>query len=53
MMGFSMPDFEGTGPLKQGRIVGLDLGPHKKCSNGCQRKTNANGLPEKDENPSE
>jgi hypothetical protein len=48
-----MPNFDGTGPLKRGRVIGRDLGPCKKCSDGYQRKTNSNGFPEKEETPSE
>jgi hypothetical protein len=29
-----MPNFDGTGPLKRGRIIGRGLGPCKK-SPGC------------------
>ena len=33
-----MPNFDGTGPLKRGRVIGRGLGPCKKCTEGCARK---------------
>ncbi|WP_321505081.1 DUF5320 domain-containing protein [uncultured Methanoregula sp.] len=34
-----MPNFDGTGPLKRGRIIGRGLGPCKRCDTGCERRT--------------
>jgi hypothetical protein len=48
-----MPNFDGTEPLKQGRIIGRGLGPCKKCSDTCQCQTTADSLPIKEETPSE
>jgi|GEM_PF-688823 hypothetical protein len=40
-----MPNFDGTGPLKRGRIVGRGLGPCKNGTNECRRHTqNADSL---------
>ena len=35
-----MPDYDGTGPLKRGRVIGRELGHCKKDekSSPCQRK---------------
>jgi hypothetical protein len=33
-----MPNFDGTGPLKRGRIIGRGLGPCKQCIENCTRK---------------
>jgi hypothetical protein len=33
-----MPNFDGTGPLKRGRVIGRELGPCKHCTEGCTRK---------------
>ncbi len=48
-----MPNFDGTGPLKRGQIIGRGMGPCKKSNDGCQRKTNANSEPKTEESPSE
>jgi hypothetical protein len=33
-----MPNFDGTGPLKRGRVIGRGLGPCKQFTEGCTRK---------------
>jgi hypothetical protein len=33
-----MPNYDGTGPLKRGRVIGRGLGPCKKCTEICTRK---------------
>ncbi|HNX18060.1 MAG TPA: DUF5320 family protein [Methanoregula sp.] len=33
-----MPDFDGTGPLKRGRVIGRGRGPCKQQSEGCSQK---------------
>jgi hypothetical protein len=33
-----MPNFDGTGPLKRGRVIGRELGPCKQCTESCMRK---------------
>jgi hypothetical protein len=33
-----MPDFDGTGPLKRGRIIGRGRGPCRQTSPGCPRE---------------
>ena len=30
-----MPNFDGTGPLKRGRIIGRGLGPCRQCTEDC------------------
>jgi hypothetical protein len=34
-----MPNFDGSGPLKRGRVIGRGLGPCKRSDNGCNRRT--------------
>lgn len=46
-----MPNFDGTGPLKRGRIIGRGHGSCKKCSEVCECQTNPDGFPRKEENP--
>ena len=46
-----MPNFDGTGPLRRGRVIGRGLVPCKKCSDECECKTNPAGLPVKEETP--
>jgi len=46
-----MPNFDGTGPLKRGRIIGRGLGPYKKCKNGNECPVKPDGLPVKEESP--
>jgi hypothetical protein len=46
-----MPNFDGTGPLERGRIIGRGLGPCKKCSEGCRFQTNPAGHPVQEEPP--
>jgi len=48
-----MPNFDGTGPLKRGRIIGRGLGPCKKCSDGFEYQTNPPTLQVKEETPAE
>ena len=33
-----MPNFDGTGSLKRGRVIGRGLGPCKHCTETCMRK---------------
>jgi len=33
-----MPNFDGTGPLKRGRVIGRGLGPCRQSTEGCTRK---------------
>ncbi|MFA7695522.1 MAG: DUF5320 domain-containing protein [Methanoregula sp.] len=33
-----MPNFDGTGPLKRGRVIGRGLGTCKTCDDECQQK---------------
>jgi hypothetical protein len=33
-----MPNFDGTGPLKRGLVIGRGLGPCKHYSESCMRK---------------
>jgi len=44
-----MPNFDGTGPLKRGRIIGRGLGPCKKCNEGCENQKKPAGFPVKKE----
>jgi len=46
-----MPNFDGTGPLKRGRIIGRGRGPCKKCSDRCECQTNTARFPGKEESP--
>jgi hypothetical protein len=46
-----MPNFDGTGPLKRGRVIGRGLGPCKKCSDGYECRIKPSGLPVKEETP--
>jgi hypothetical protein len=39
-----MPDFDGTGPLKRGRVIGRGLGPCKKSAGVCSRKDAEQGV---------
>lgn len=34
-----MSNFDGTGPLKRGRVIGRGLGPCKQFTEDCARKT--------------
>ena len=38
-----MPNFDGTGPLKRGRIIGRGLGPCKQCTESCMQKGRGSG----------
>nr|WP_321352615.1 DUF5320 family protein [uncultured Methanoregula sp.] len=38
-----MPDFDGTGPLKRGRVIGRGRGPCRNEDKGCERRT---GIPD-------
>ena len=33
-----MPNFDGTGPLKRGRVIGRGQGPCNQSATGCSRK---------------
>jgi hypothetical protein len=46
-----MPNFDGTGPLKRGRITVRDSGSCEKCSERCECQTNPDGLLLKEESP--
>jgi hypothetical protein len=43
-----MPNFDGTGPLKRGRIIGRGRGPCKKRNEGYECQTNLTPLPVKE-----
>jgi len=43
-----MPDFDGTGPLKRGRVIGRGLGRCRQDADGCPRKDTAE-IPQKNE----
>jgi hypothetical protein len=45
-----MPNFDGTGLLKRGRIIGQGLGLCKKCNDDCEFQKNLAGIPVKEEN---
>jgi hypothetical protein len=34
-----MPNFDGAGPLKRGRVIGRGLGPCRIRDEGCERRT--------------
>jgi len=40
-----MPNFNGTGPLKQGRAIGRGLGPCRHSTEGCTRKAEGRKSP--------
>nr|WP_320160993.1 DUF5320 domain-containing protein [uncultured Methanoregula sp.] len=44
-----MPNFDGTGPLKRGRVIGRGLGSCKKGDSGCERRA----VPEEEPTPEE
>jgi len=46
-----MPNFDGTGPRKRGRVIGRDLEHCKKCINGYECRTIPGGFPVKEETP--
>jgi hypothetical protein len=48
-----MPNFDGTGPLKRGRIIGRGLGLCKKCSVGSECQKNPANLSGRENFPAE
>ncbi|MGA2914386.1 MAG: DUF5320 domain-containing protein [Methanoregula sp.] len=44
-----MPNFDGTGPLKRGRVIGRGLGPCRQCTESCTRKTEDRKSPVRNE----
>jgi hypothetical protein len=34
-----MPNFDGTGPLKRGRVIGRGLGPCSRRDERCERQS--------------
>jgi len=48
-----MPNFDGTGPLKRGRIIGRGLGTCKKCSNGSECRKNPANFSGREDSPAE
>ena len=48
-----MPNFDGTGPLKRGRVIGRGLGPCKQCTEGCTRKAEDREMPVQSETSEE
>ena len=44
-----MPNFDGTGPLKRGRIIGRGQGKCRKSTEGCQRRDSDPESPDKKE----
>ena len=51
--GPAMPNYDGTGPLKRGRIIGRGQGPCKKCSDWCETRLSQTPLPVKEDTPVE
>jgi len=47
-----MPNFDGTGPLKRGRIIGQGMGTGKKSTDKCLRKDSAD-IPQQKAAPAE
>ena len=48
-----MPNFDRTGPLKRGRIIGRGLGPCRNCGEGCARNANDQKSPVQNETDEE
>jgi hypothetical protein len=44
-----MPNFDGAGPLKRGRIIGRGQGSCRKSADGCQRRDSNPENPDKKE----
>jgi hypothetical protein len=44
-----MPNFDGTGPLKRGQVIGRGLGPCRNCGEGCSRKADDKKSPVRNE----
>ncbi|MDD5143594.1 DUF5320 domain-containing protein [Methanoregula sp.] len=43
-----MPNYDGTGPLKRGRVVGRGMGPCHRSPDSCIRKEEQPDCPAKD-----
>ncbi|MFA5347869.1 MAG: DUF5320 family protein [Methanoregula sp.] len=48
-----MPNFDGTGPLKRGRIIGRGRGPCRNCAEGCKQKAEDRKSPVRNETDEE
>ena len=48
-----MPNFDGTGPLKRGRVIGRGQGPCRNCAECCTRKGEGRKLPVRNETDEE
>jgi hypothetical protein len=48
-----MPNYDGTGPLKRGRVIGRGMGPCRKNAAGCRREEQDPGRPDRDRNAAE
>jgi hypothetical protein len=40
-----MPNFDGKGPLKRGRVIGRVRGPCRQSDEGCMRKAEDREIP--------
>jgi len=43
-----MPDYDGTGPLKRGRVIGRGMGTCRHSADGCMLRKKENGRPDRD-----
>ncbi len=48
-----MPNFDGTGPLKRGRIIGRGMGHCRQCTEGCPREEKDSETPVRNETAAE
>jgi hypothetical protein len=48
-----MPNYDGTGPLKRGRVIGRGVGPCKKSAAGCMPEEQDPHLPVRNPNAAE
>jgi hypothetical protein len=48
-----MPNFDGKGPLKRGRVIGRGLGSCKQCTEGCPGKAEDRETPVQSETAEE
>ncbi|WP_428373990.1 DUF5320 family protein [Methanoregula sp.] len=44
-----MPNFDGTGPLKRGRMIGRGRGPCRQCTEDCTQKAENRKTPVRNE----
>jgi hypothetical protein len=44
-----MPNFDGTGPLKRGRVIGRGQGNCRKSYDGCRQRASDSENPDKKE----